>query len=57
MIQIFFFSQNQVKLEILFTVKSIPLMSIPTVALFYLEVKGYSKLYDDVSDNRLGKNS
>ncbi|KAJ8316242.1 hypothetical protein KUTeg_006256 [Tegillarca granosa] len=48
------FIPNQVKLEILYTVKSIPLMSIPTVALFYLEVRGYSKLYDNVSDNRLG---
>jgi len=25
-------------------------MSIPTVALFFIEVRGYSKLYDDVGD-------
>nr|KAG5695597.1 hypothetical protein BaRGS_032237 [Batillaria attramentaria] len=29
-------------------------MSIPTVALFAVEVRGYSKLYDNVGDSPLG---
>ncbi|XP_074652707.1 lathosterol oxidase-like [Tubulanus polymorphus] len=43
--------ENQVKLEILYTIKSIPLMSLPTVCLFFLEVRGYSKLYDNVESS------
>lgn len=42
--------KDQVKLEIIYTCKSVPLMAIPTVALFLLEVRGYSKLYDEVDD-------
>lgn len=34
------------RLEILYTVKSVPLMSLPTVTLFFIEVRGYSKLYN-----------
>lgn len=45
------------RLEILYTVKSVPLMSIPTVALFFIEVRGYSKLYDAVPNSLSGKNS
>ncbi|XP_053409199.1 lathosterol oxidase-like [Mercenaria mercenaria] len=45
--------KDQVKLEIMYTCSSIPLMAVPTVALFLLEVRGYSKLYDSV-DNKLG---
>lgn len=41
--------------EIVCTVVSVPFMSIPTVAMFFLEVRGYSKLYDSVGDTRLGK--
>jgi lathosterol oxidase len=33
-----------------FTVKSLPWISIPTVSLFLLELRGYSKLYDDIGD-------
>ncbi|XP_004636588.1 lathosterol oxidase [Octodon degus] len=42
------FLENQVYREIKFTVQSMPWISIPTVALFLLEVKGYSKLYDNI---------
>lgn len=34
---------------------SLPWISIPTVALFFAEVRGYSKLYDNVNDYQLGK--
>lgn len=34
---------------------SLPVISIPTVALFFTEVRGYSKLYDHVADSPLGK--
>lgn len=34
---------------------SLPLISIPTVALFFAEVRGFSKLYDNVDDSPLGK--
>lgn len=34
----------------MFTVKSLPWISIPTVSLFLLELRGYSKLYDDIGD-------
>ncbi|XP_076457646.1 lathosterol oxidase-like [Babylonia areolata] len=44
---------NQIRREIMCTVKSVPLMSIPTVACFYFEVRGYSKLYDNVGDSVL----
>ncbi|XP_036209464.1 lathosterol oxidase [Myotis myotis] len=42
------FLKNQVYREIMFTVQALPWMSIPTVALFLLELRGHSKLYDDV---------
>ncbi|KAM6173526.1 lathosterol oxidase [Erethizon dorsatum] len=42
------FLKNQVYREIKFTVQSMPWISIPTVGLFLLEVKGYSKLYDNI---------
>lgn len=45
-----FVFQNQVSREIVFTVKSLPWISIPTVSLFLLELRGYSKLYDDIGD-------
>lgn len=34
---------------------SLPWISIPTVALFFAEVRGYSKLYDSVDDSPLGQ--
>ncbi|XP_025100761.1 lathosterol oxidase-like isoform X2 [Pomacea canaliculata] len=46
--------RNQIRREIICTVKSVPLMSILTVAVFFVEVRGYSKLYDNVGDSPLG---
>lgn len=34
---------------------SLPWISIPTVALFFAEVRGYSKLYDRVDESPLGE--
>ena len=36
---------NQIRKEIAVTLKSVPFMSFPTVLLFLLEVRGYSRLY------------
>ncbi|KAK9395021.1 Lathosterol oxidase-like, partial [Crotalus adamanteus] len=33
------------------TVSSLPLISIPTVAIFFAEVRGYSKLYSNIGDS------
>lgn len=46
--------ENQVRKEILYTLKSIPLMGFFTSLVFLLEVRGYSKLYDSVADSKLG---
>lgn len=46
--------QNQVQREIQYAMTSLPWISIPTVALFFAEVRGYSKLYDSVSESPLG---
>ncbi|KAK5607545.1 Lathosterol oxidase [Crenichthys baileyi] len=48
------FLENQVGREIKYAMSSLPWISIPTVALFFAEVRGYSKLYDNVSDSPLG---
>lgn len=37
--------EDQVRKEITVTLKSVPLMSLPTVLLFLAEVRGYSRLY------------
>lgn len=47
--------QNQVRKEIKLATVSIFWMSFPTVALFFWEVKGYSKLYDNISESSLGE--
>lgn len=52
---LFFFPQNQVQREIKYALWSLPYISIPTVALFFAEVRGYSKLYDSVDESPLGK--
>ena len=44
------FLKNQVRLEIQYTCSIIPLMTMPTVLLFLLEVRGHSKLYYGVED-------
>ncbi|KAI9536041.1 Lathosterol oxidase [Dissostichus eleginoides] len=48
------FLENQVRREIKYAMTSLPVISIPTVALFFYEVRGYSKLYDNVHDSPLG---
>ncbi|XP_075046527.1 lathosterol oxidase [Mixophyes fleayi] len=48
------FLENQVRREIVYSVKSMPWMSIPTVALFLLEVRGYSRLYDNIDSSPYG---
>lgn len=50
-----FYPQNQVQREIKYALWSLPWISIPTVALFFAEVRGYSKLYDNVDESPLGK--
>lgn len=47
--------QNQVRKEIKLGTVSIFWMSFPTVALFFWEVRGYSKLYDNISKSTLGE--
>ena len=42
---------NQVSLEITYAFCSIPFMAVATVPLFLLEVRGYSKLYSDITIN------
>ena len=48
-------SQNQVRREIRYALTSMPLMGLPTCALFLLEVRGYSQLYDRIQDASYGK--
>uniref|UniRef100_A0A6J0TM56 Lathosterol oxidase n=1 Tax=Pogona vitticeps TaxID=103695 RepID=A0A6J0TM56_9SAUR len=48
------FLENQVQREITHTLKSLPWISIPTVAIFFAEVRGYSKLYDNIEDSPYG---
>lgn len=43
------FLPGQVRLEIVYACASVPFMAIPTVPLFVLEVRGYSKLYMEAS--------
>ncbi|KTG32926.1 hypothetical protein cypCar_00049819 [Cyprinus carpio] len=47
------FLENQVQREIRYALWSLPWISIPTVALFFAEVRGYSKLYDRVDESPL----
>lgn len=47
--------QNQVRREITYALRSLPWISVPTVALFFAEVRGYSKLYDNIEDSPYGE--
>lgn len=47
--------QDQVRREITYALRSLPWISVPTVALFFAEVRGYSKLYDNIEDSPYGK--
>ena len=49
------FLKNQVSREITHSVQSMPWMSIPTVLLFLLEVRGYSRLYDGIGEFPYGE--
>jgi len=42
--------KNQIKREITMASLSLPLMGLLTVPIFVMEVKGYSKLYDEVDE-------
>lgn len=46
---------NQIRLEIGYACWSIPQMSFISCFIFLLEVRGYSKLYDNISDSAYGK--
>jgi len=46
--------ENQVQKEIKYTLRSIPTMGFLTSVVFLMEVQGYSKLYDSVSDHKMG---
>ncbi|XP_005986182.1 lathosterol oxidase [Latimeria chalumnae] len=48
------FLENQVRREIKHTMLSLPWISIPTVAIFFAEVRGYSRLYDNIEDSPYG---
>ncbi|XP_072886107.1 lathosterol oxidase [Hemitrygon akajei] len=45
---------NQVQREIKYAMQSLPWISIPTVGLFFAEIRGYSKLYDSITDSPYG---
>lgn len=44
------FLENQIKLEIMCSLKAFPGMTLLTLPWFQAEVMGYSRLYDDVSE-------
>jgi len=46
-----YFLKNQISREMKVTCTSIPFMAFPTTMLFILEINGYSKLYNDVSEH------
>ncbi|XP_077162253.1 lathosterol oxidase [Paroedura picta] len=48
------FLENQVAREIKYSVQSLPWISIPTIAIFFAEVRGYSRLYDNIEDSPYG---
>ncbi|KAF2086958.1 C-5 sterol desaturase [Saccharata proteae CBS 121410] len=42
--------KNQIRLEISQTMRAMPVMAVFTAPFFVLEVRGYSKMYDNLSD-------
>ena len=48
------FLKNQVKLEIICSLKAFPLMTALTVPFFVGEVRGHSKMYSDVAEHGWG---
>ncbi|KAM7396351.1 hypothetical protein PAMP_019396 [Pampus punctatissimus] len=49
-----FGAENQVRKELKLGTASIFWMSFPTVALFFWEIRGYSKLFDNINESSLG---
>ena len=41
--------------DVIYALRSLPWISVPTVALFFAEVRGYSKLYDNIEDSPYGE--
>ncbi|XP_077425195.1 lathosterol oxidase-like isoform X1 [Vanacampus margaritifer] len=48
------FIENQVSQEIQLATTSLFWMSLPTVLIFFLEIRGHSKLFDDISQSSQG---
>ncbi|KAL0964429.1 hypothetical protein UPYG_G00323720 [Umbra pygmaea] len=48
------FLKNQVWKEIELSMTALPMMSIPTVAIFFLEIRGHSQLYDNIDESLMG---
>nr|XP_056717005.1 lathosterol oxidase [Euleptes europaea] len=48
------FLENQVAREIKYSVRALPWISVPTVAIFFAEVRGYGRLYDNIEDSPYG---
>ncbi|KAM9814840.1 lathosterol oxidase-like isoform 1-T1 [Syngnathus typhle] len=48
------FIENQISEEIQLAISSLFWMSFPTVLIFFLEIRGHSKLFDDVSESSQG---
>lgn len=46
--------ENQVQKEVIYAMKSIPMMAFLTSIMFLLEIRGYSRLYDRVDDSKYG---
>ncbi|KAG8141549.1 hypothetical protein E2320_007160 [Naja naja] len=46
--------ENNAFRQIITHVSALPLISIPTVAIFFAEVRGYSKLYSNIEDTLYG---
>jgi lathosterol oxidase len=44
------FLKNQIKLEIVQTLWSLPVMALMTAPVFWLDVRGYSRMYDTTSE-------
>lgn len=49
------FLKNQIRREMTCALTSVPLMGFASSVVFLLEVRGYSKVYDDFSAHRYGK--
>ncbi|XP_038070297.1 lathosterol oxidase-like [Patiria miniata] len=48
------FLKNQIRREIETSVKILPVIAVMTVGMFFVEVRGYSKLFDGIPSGELG---